>query len=175
VELHRNWKPYARGPALLALAVVWTFSPQILAALGRSFVFGDWMGYLFALLFLIGGIGAVRESRRAFAVRINDHGITWVKGTTTVMFPWAEVSRVSIEKRQHSGKSTKPTVLTVWTTGPTEYALPPDVQLTGLRGYQVAELNNVKEPSDQVAAALRQYGGNLYSAPTAYATGTPRP
>jgi hypothetical protein len=164
VELHRNWKPYAQGPALLALAVVMGFSPQILAALGRQFVLGDWIGYLGALIFLLGGIAAVRESRRAFAVRINDHGITWVKGTTTVVFPWPEVSRVSIEKKPNSGKLAKPTMLTVWTVGPTEYALRPDVQLTGLRGYRVAELDNVKEPSDQVVAALRQYAGDRYLA-----------
>ncbi|TYC02642.1 hypothetical protein FXF53_09480 [Micromonospora sp. WP24] len=164
MDLHRNWKPYARGPALLALALVLAFSPQILAAMGREFVFGDWVGYLLALFGLIGGISAVRESRRAFAVRIGEQGVTWVNGPTTVVFPWAEVSRVSVEKRPNSGRLNRPSLLTVWTTDTVERALPAAVTLTGLRGYQVADLHTVREPADQVVTALRQYGGDRYPA-----------
>ncbi|MFD0785363.1 hypothetical protein ACFQZ8_15760 [Micromonospora azadirachtae] len=164
MDLHRNWKPYVRGPALLVLALVMAFSPEILAAFGREFVLGDWVGYLLALLGVVGGIGAVRESRRAFAVRVDEQGITWVNGPTTVGFPWAEVTRVSVEKKPNSGRFNRPSLLTVWTTDAVERALPPTVQLTGLRGYQVADLHTVKEPADQVVAALRQYGGDRYPA-----------
>ncbi|WBB68148.1 hypothetical protein [Micromonospora sp. WMMD812] len=165
MELHRNWKPYVRGPGLLALAVVLAFSPELLAATGREFVLGDWIGYLMALLALVGGIGAVRDSRRAFSVRIDEHGVTWVSGTHTLVFPWAEVNRVTVEQRPNSGKFNRPSLLTVWTADSTERPLPPDVQLTGLRGYRVADLHNVKESTDQVVAALRQTGGDRYPAP----------
>ncbi|MCF0092577.1 hypothetical protein [Micromonospora sp. MH99] len=165
MELERNWKPYAKGPALLVLAVVLVFSPEILAAMGREFTFGSWVGYVMALLALIGGLGAVRESRQAFAVRIGAQGITWTRGEATVDFAWSDVSRVAIEKRPNAGKLEKPSILTVWVGDQTERALAPDVELTGLRGYRIADLKSTRQSRDQVAAALRQYGGDRYPAP----------
>ncbi|MEU8169917.1 hypothetical protein [Micromonospora sp. NPDC049004] len=165
MELERNWKPYAKGPALLVLAVVLVFSPEILAAMGREFTFGSWVGYVMALLALIGGLGAVRESRQAFAVRIGAQGITWTRGEATVDFAWSDVSRVAIEKRPNAGKLEKPSILTVWVGDQTERALAPDVELTGLRGYRIADLKSTRQSRDQVAAALRQYGGDRYPTP----------
>ncbi|MCX5065284.1 hypothetical protein OOJ91_05260 [Micromonospora lupini] len=165
MELERNWKPYAKGPALLVLAVVLVFSPEILSATGREFTFGNWVGYVMALLALIGGLGAVRESRQAFAVRIGAQGISWTRGEATVDFAWSDVSRVAVEKKPNAGKLEKPSILTVWVADQTERALSPDVELTGLRGYHVADLKSTKQSRDQVEAALRQYGGDRYPAP----------
>ncbi|MGC4857277.1 hypothetical protein ACLQ24_28900 [Micromonospora sp. DT4] len=165
MELERNWKPYAKGPALLVLAVFLLFSPELLAAMGREFTFGNWVGYAAALLALIGGIGAVRESREAFAVSIGEQGITRTKGAATTQFAWSEVARVAIEKRPNAGKLEKPSMLTVWVADQTQRPVPPDVELTGLRGYHIADLRNTRQSRDEVTAALRQYGGERYPTP----------
>ncbi|MEU0549899.1 hypothetical protein [Micromonospora sp. NPDC005979] len=167
MQLERNWKPYAKGPALLVLAVVLLFSPELLALMNQEFTFGNWVGYAMAALALIGGLGAVRESREAFAVRIGEQGITWTKGAATTEFGWSEVTRVAIEKKPNAGKLEKPSMLTVWVADQTQRAVPPDVELTGLRGYRLADLRNTRQSRDEVAAALRQYGGDRYPTPAA--------
>ncbi|MFG1882625.1 hypothetical protein [Micromonospora sp. NPDC049102] len=107
----------------------------------------------------------MRESREAFAVKIGEQGITRTRGAATIGFSWSEVTRVAIEKKPNAGKLEKPSILTVWVADQTQRAMAPDVGLTGLRGYHLADLRNTRQSRDEVVAALRQYGGDRYPAP----------
>jgi hypothetical protein len=162
VDIHRNWKASARGPAYLALAVVMLFAPQILAAIGYEFMFGNWIPYVLAAISLVAGIVYVAIRFRAYAVRIDENGVTWTEGTRTVSFGWSDVVRASLERKPNAPKRAKPSLLTVWTRGAVQYPVGPTVKLDGLNGYRVAEMAEIREPVAAVTTALRTYGGDRF-------------
>jgi hypothetical protein len=167
VELSRGWRPFVIGPAMLALALVCFYSPALLAMVGRAFAYGDWVGYATGVMFLIAGLLRIAEARRPFAVRMDAQGVSWVKGRTTVLFPWADVARIAIEKEPNAARATKPSLLTVWTGDAVDVGLTPDVQLVGLRGYRLADVRDLRQRPDEIVAGLRSYAGDRYAAQSA--------
>jgi hypothetical protein len=163
MNIHRNWKVFLRGPGCLVLAIVCWFAPQLLAAVGYQLVFGDWVAYGGAVICVLAGIVFIVSSFRAYALRIDDSGVTWTNGPKTVTFAWADVSRAAIEQKPNSSKKDKPSLLTIYTASTVQYPVEPNVKLEGLNGYRVADINDIREPVTELTAALRTYAGNRYA------------
>ena len=166
MELHRNWRPYASGPAALALAVLCFISPRLLAATGREFVLGDWVGYALGVAALVGGVSLIRDARKPFGLQLNEHGVVAVNGTSRIELEWPDITRVSIDKRPTDGRRGRPRLLTVWTLDTVAADAPADVVLPGLHGYRVADVGEVREPVRAIEEALQRYGGDRYPART---------
>jgi hypothetical protein len=164
MEAHRNWRPYVSGPALLALAVLCFFSPRLLAATGREFVLGDWVGYALGVAALVGAVSLILEARKPFGLRITEQGVVAVNGASTIEWEWPDITRVSIDQRPIDGRRGRPRLLTIWTLDTVAVDAPPDVVLPGLRGYRVADLGVVREPVRDLEEALQRYGGDRYLA-----------
>ncbi len=144
---------------MLAIAVLFFFSPQLLAAMDRQFVLGNWIGYALAAVGLISGVMLTYDSMQPYALGIHDHGITWTAGKHTTEFHWADISAVRLERKP---KEAKPTVLTVWTSDAVRYDVAPDEDSDGYRRYHVADLGMVVESRKQIEEGLRRYAGELY-------------
>lgn len=166
MDIHRNWKASARGPAYLALGVLLLFAPQILAIFGYAFLFGDWVAYVMAAISLVAGIVYLVSSFRASGVRIDESGVTWTQGPRVVSFGWSDIVRVSLSRKPNAPKRARPTQLIVWTPDGVQYPVVPYIKLQGLHGYRVADMGEIKEPAAAVINALRAYGGDRYPAPT---------
>jgi hypothetical protein len=162
MQLHHGWRIYTRGPASLAAGILCLFSPQLLAMMDREFIFGDWVGYVAAAVFLIGGVAMVVESFRPLQVRIDAEGIAWRKNGHDALVRWTEMTRVAIEKAPNSGKRNKANQLTVWTTGSAGEGIEPDAPLQGLSGFRVVNLDDVKESTAEIEAALRHFAAGRY-------------
>jgi hypothetical protein len=124
-DVHRHWKMHLRGPGYLAPAVVCFLSPQLLAAVGYEFAFGNGVGYIFAAVFLLSAIVMLTDSLRAYALRIDGAGVTSTKSKHITRFGWADISWIAIEKTPNDAKNAKPTLLTVWTATPSTTASSP--------------------------------------------------
>jgi hypothetical protein len=162
MEAHRNWRPYVSGPASLVLAVLCFFSPRLLAATGVEFVLGDWVGYALGVAALAGAVSLILDARKAFALRINEQGVVAVNGASTIDLGWSDIARVSIDPRPIDGRRGRPRLLTVWTLDTVAADAPADVVLPGLRGYRVADLDQVREPVQEIEEVLQRYGGDRY-------------
>jgi hypothetical protein len=144
VDIHRNWKSSVRGPVYLVLAVILLFAPQILAAIGYELVLGNWVAYVLAALSALAGIYSLVLAFRAYAVRIDDKGVTWTQGSHTISFAWSDVVRASVERKPNAPKRAKPQVLTVWTPDAVQYPVQPHVKLEGLYGYRIADMAEIR-------------------------------
>lgn len=163
MELHRNWRVYTAGPVSLGFAMVCALVPWWMGLLGYALRLGDWLAYLGAVVFLVGGVLQVRDSRQPSCVRIDSAGITRSHGDKCLRLGWSRILRIGFEKPADGGRFAKPTQLTVWTNESVTAEVEPEVSLPGLRGYHIADTRQVVEPRTQIEAALRKYAGTRYS------------
>jgi hypothetical protein len=166
MEVHRNWRQYVSGPAVIVLAVLCFCSPRLLAATGREFVLGDWVGYALGIAALAGAVSLMRDAHNAFGLRINEQGVSAVNGTSKVELDWPDIIRISIDQRPIDGRRGRPRLLTVWTLDTVTAQAQPDLVLPGLHGYRIADVAAVREPVREIEEALQRYGGDRYLART---------
>lgn len=166
MDIHRNWKSWVRGPAYLVLAVVLLLAPQILAAIGYELLLGNWVAYVLAALSAVAGIYSAVTGFRAYAVRIDESGVTWIEGSRRISFTWSDILRASVERKPNAPKRARPRLLTVWTPSAVQYPVQPHVRLDNMNGYRIADMAEIREPAAEVANALRTYGGDRYAEAT---------
>jgi hypothetical protein len=162
MELHHSWRARIQGQMWLCGGVLLLFSPWLLDKMGYEFLFGNWVGYLMAIVFFVAGVVELDSARRPLKVLIDPDGVSWQKEGKPVRVLWRQITRVSFDRPPNSGLSTKSRLLTVWMSEPPAAGPEPDVLLQGLSGFRVADIRKTKEPLEDVHAALRRCSGHHY-------------
>jgi hypothetical protein len=139
---------------------MWYLSVTMLVAGLFAVLFSDITGAILGLCLLVGGVAVLWLRTRPFRFVIDANGLDiWSKGVTAVL-PWTSVDQlILVQPTPVVGEHRDTTLVLVPGPG-VEVGRPARTRTPdGREGVVVLIVGDVREPLDEIVAALRQYGG----------------
>ncbi|MEB3367085.1 hypothetical protein [Saccharopolyspora mangrovi] len=160
MDFRRSSTGAIAGVILIALGVFGT----VLLIGGLTGGSGVRIHFLFFLapIGALAGVVMLINSLRPLKMRIDERGIMIHQPARRVQVAlgWQHVAAVSVtELRKPKDARNTATYLAVWTHGGLNPGVPPEwvFQNDGWTGYRLIDVDDVRESSDQLTQALRQY------------------
>jgi hypothetical protein len=114
-------------------------------------------------LFFVAGIIVLLGSLRPFQIAFSDWGMTVHTDSLDFEGSWDVVEAINIETIRIGEATEERRFLVVWLNDSVPMRRPPTFPPNAIRkGYVMAELVDLKEPPDQVAAVLTRYAGQKH-------------
>ncbi|QUH05506.1 hypothetical protein HUO13_36220 [Saccharopolyspora erythraea] len=155
-----------------ATALVVALIMMALGGLGTVLVVGWFfeggrMNLIFLLspVLLVGGIVSLIKALRPFQMRVDERGLLLKVPSQGVdsALPWQAVAGLTIEHKPGAKSSDKP-FLVVWpVAGAPIRSKAPVIRRNGWSGLPVVQVDELKEPVEQLAGALQHYAGPRFT------------
>jgi hypothetical protein len=96
VEFHRNHRIVLHVAGWFILAVQCALSPWLLSLIGHEYLFGDWVGYVMALLGAAAAGVLLPRAKSRFFVRVDPDGVRFSRGRETIGLAWEQIARIEV-------------------------------------------------------------------------------
>lgn len=158
MELHRDSGRVLRTAVFASLfGVLGVSLPTLLDLIGREFVVGPWLAWLFGGVVLLIGLSMIYSTLRyPFRFVAGEASLIVRSGRLNTEIPWESLAAVTIEKLHYLDPSSSPHLI-IWPAPGVDLGVKADYRRKGQdqAGYDVVDLHDLRESTDEVIAVLR--------------------